>query len=237
MEILGLIPARGGSKGIPHKNIEKLGGKPLIAYTCEAARGSRQLTRVILSTDDKDIATLGLALGAEVPFMRPEKLGQDDVPMIEVVNHTLSWLKAEQDYSPEIVVLLQPTSPFRKAEHIDAAIDLLTHSEADSVVSIVEVPHQFNPISVMKLEDGKLFPYISEEGNRVLRRQDKPEVYARNGPAVLASRISAINKTGSLYGEVILPYLMNRFDSIDIDCPEDLQIAELYLKNLRSPKE
>jgi len=230
MEILGLIPARSGSKGIPRKNIVQLGGRPLIAYTCEAARGSRRITRIILSTDDKEIAAIGLAWGAEAPFLRPVELAQDEIPMLDVVQHTLTWLKAVQDYEPDLIVLLQPTSPFRKAEHIDAAVNLLLESDADSVVSVVEVPHQFNPISVMKIENGRLIPFLPAEGVRVQRRQDKPRVYARNGPAILVTRLSVVERTGSLYGESIIPYVMEGFESIDIDEPTDIQLAEFLLR-------
>ena len=127
-------------------------------------------------------------------------------------------------------MLLQPTSPLRRAEHIDGAVNLLFKTGAGSVVSVVEVPHQYNPISVMKIEDGRLVPFLPGEGNRVLRRQDKPRVYARNGPAVLATRTSVIERTGSLYGELLVPYIMGWPESIDIDTPTDLRLAECFLR-------
>ena len=151
MNILGVIPARGGSKGVPDKNLRQVCGKPLIAYTFEAARASRRLGRVVLSTDDPDIASAGRNAGIEVPFVRPADLAADDSPMLPVLQHAAREMTT-RGYAPDVVVLLQPTSPLRRTDHIDAAIELLTASGADTVVSVVEVPHQFNPASVMRLD-------------------------------------------------------------------------------------
>ncbi len=228
MNILGLIPARGGSKAIPHKNIVPLAGKPLLAYTCEAALASCCLTRVVLNTDDPRIAEVGRACGVEVPFLRPAELAQDDTPILPVIRHTLAWLEEHDGFSVDVVVLLQPTSPLRRAEHIDAAVGLLLEKDADTVVSVVEVPHQFNPVSLMRLdEDGWLRPY--QEGAMILRRQDKPRLYARNGPAVLVVRRGTL-EGGELYGERTLPYEMDAASSLDIDAPDDLVLAEFWLQ-------
>lgn len=226
MKTLGLIPARGGSKSIPHKNIAPLGGRPLLAYTCEAALGSR-LDRVLLNTDDPEIAAAGQAYGVEVPFLRPAELAQDDTPILPVIQHTLHWLREQEGFIPDAVALLQPTSPLRRAEDIDAALELLASSQADTVVSMVEVPHQFNPVSVMQQqEDGSLVPFL--EGPQILRRQEKPRVLARNGPAVLVIRRETL-ESGRLYGDRVLPYIMGRADSLDIDEPLDLELAEFFL--------
>lgn len=231
MNILGLIPARGGSISIPQKNIATLGGKPLLAYTCEAALTSKHLTRVILNTDDPEIATVGREFGVEVPFMRPKHLAAADTLILPVIQHALAWLENNQAFSADIVVLLQPTSPLRRARHIDDAIDLLIASEADTVVSVVSVPHQFNPISVMRLnEKGFLIPFV--EGPQILRRQDKPRAYARNGPAVLVVERNVIDR-GQIFGEKMLPYEMDPRASIDIDSPEDLALAEYYLREMK----
>ena len=228
MQILGLIPARGGSKGIPHKNITPLAGKPLLAYTCEAALHSRFLTRTLLNTDDPEIAAVGRECGVEVPFLRPPELAQDETPILPVIQHALDWLLEHDNFVPEAVVLLQPTSPLRKSWHIDAAVSLLVDSGADTVVSVVEVPHNFNPVSVMRLdEDGYLTPFMV--GPQILRRQDKPRVYARNGPAVLIVRREVLLQ-GQLYGDRIYPYLMDRISSLDIDDVTDLRIAECWLQ-------
>jgi len=228
VNILGLIPARGGSKAIPKKNIALLAEKPLLAYTCEAALESQRLTRVLLDTDDQEIAEIGRACSVEVPFMRPRDLAADNTPILPVIQHALAWLHERQNFPADIVVLLQPTSPLRRAEHIDSAVDLLLDSNADTVVSVVTVPHNFNPASVMRLdEQGYLTPF--EGGPMILRRQDKPRVYARNGPAVLVIRRETLEQN-TLYGKKTLPYEMDAASSVDIDSLDDLALAEFWLK-------
>jgi len=227
VNVLGVIPARGGSKTIPHKNIAKLAGRPLLAYTCDAALASKRLTRVVLSTDDPFIAEIGRQCGVEVPFLRPANLAQDDTPMLGVLQHALSVLRETEGYQPDAVVLLQPTSPLRRAEHVDAAVEMLLKKDVDSVVSVVEVPHQFNPASLLRLEDDRLVPFL--QGPIVLRRQEKPCAWARNGPAVLAVRTEVLLNKNSLYGDDSVPFVMDAEDSIDIDSPLDLEFAEFLL--------
>lgn len=227
MEILGVIPARGGSKSIPRKNLALLAGKPLLFYTAEAARESARLTRTIVSTDDEDIANAAKKFGMDVPFLRPAEYAQDDTPALAVIRHALAYLEKEEKYLPDIIVYLQPTSPLRRGEHIDGTIQALVESGADSAVSIVEVPHQFSPGSVMLMDGGVLKPY--ETGPQVLRRQDKKKVYARNGPAVLAVRRDTLIGKNDLYGSLIAPYVMRPEDSVDIDTQFDLDIAEYLL--------
>jgi CMP-N,N'-diacetyllegionaminic acid synthase len=226
VNVLGVIPARGGSKGIPNKNLALLAGRPLLAYTADAARQSRRLTRCIVSTDDETIAAAARALGLDVPFLRPSDLACDDTPMLPVLQHAAREV-ARIGSAPDAVVLLQPTSPLRGATHIDAAIDLLETTGADSVVSVVEVPHQFNPVSVMQLDGDRLRPFL--DGPLITRRQDKPRVFARNGPAVLAVRTRVL-EAGSLYGNDCRPLVMIRAESVDLDGPEDLALAELLLQ-------
>ena len=225
MNVLGVIPARGGSKGIPNKNLALLCGRPLLAYTADAVKASTRLTRAIVSTDDERIAECAKALGLEVPFMRPAAIAADEAPMLPVLQHALEAMGAN-GFETDIVVLLQPTSPLRRAEHIDAAIDCLQRTAADSVVSVVEVPHQFNPLSVMRIEDGLLKPFLDVP--TVTRRQDKPKAFARNGPAVLAVRASVV-ASGSLYGDRSWPLGMSAEDSLDIDTPWDLRLVEFAL--------
>lgn len=225
MQVLGVIPARGGSKGIPQKNLRPVAGRPLLAYTADAALASRRLTRVVVSTDDPAIADAARGLGLEVPFMRPAELAADSTLMLPVLQHAVGAM-AERGFGADVVVLLQPTSPLRRAEHIDRAVELLVSSGADSVVTVVEVPHQFNPVSVMRLEDGRLVPFL--DGPSVLRRQDKPRVFARNGPAVLAVRTSVIDR-GSLYGDDCRPLPMTPEESIDLDTPADVELLEYLL--------
>lgn len=232
MNILGLIPARGGSLSIHQKNIVPLAGKPLLAYTCQAALASQHLTRVILNTDDSKIAEVGREFGVEVPFMRPENLAAADTLILPVIQHAIHWLEDNQNFSTDVVVLLQPTSPFRRGNHIDEAIDLLLESDADSVVSVVSVPHNFNPVSVMTLDgQGYLTPFV--DGPQILRRQDKPRVYARNGPAVLVVKRDVIERD-HIFGEKMVPYEMDARASIDIDGPEDLALAEYYLRQMKA---
>jgi CMP-N-acetylneuraminic acid synthetase len=229
MPILGVIPARGGSKGIPRKILREVGGRTLLAYTAEAAHASRRLTRIVVSTEDPEIAAAARALGLDVPFMRPAELAADDTPMLPVLQHAVRAM-AEQACTAEVVVLLQPTSPLRRAEHIDRAVDLLESSGADTVVTVVEVPHQFNPVSAMRLAGDRLVPFI--DGPPVLRRQDKPPVFARNGPAVLAVRASVL-MGGSLYGQDIRPLVMSAHESLDVDTPADLELLEYLLARHR----
>jgi CMP-N-acetylneuraminic acid synthetase len=230
MRVLGVVPARGGSKGVSNKNLRLLAGRPLLAYTAEAARASQRLTRVVLSTDDPVIADTGRALGLDVPFLRPASLAADDTPMLPVLQHAVRAL-ALGGFDTDVVVLLQPTSPLRRARHIDAAVDLLASSGAESVVSVTEVPHQFSPVSVLTLDDGRLQPFGG--GPTILRRQDKPRVFARNGPSVLAVRVSTLER-GSLYGDDCRALVMSAEESVDIDSVADLEYAEFLMA--RAPR-
>lgn len=224
MSIVAVIPARGGSKAIPRKNLVLIAGQPLIAYAIEAARKAASVDRVLISTDDMEIADVARELGAEVPFLRPPELADDTAPMLGVLRHALEWL-VSHGVAVEALVLLQPTSPLRTYRHVEEAIALFRSTPSSSVVSVVEVPHQFNPDSVMKLSaQGALTPFF---GNRVIatRRQDKPKAYARNGPAILVSLTETL-RAGYLYGDLCLPYLMSEDDSLDIDEPQDILRCE-----------
>jgi CMP-N,N'-diacetyllegionaminic acid synthase len=216
MHILGLIPARGGSKGIPRKNLAPVGGKPLLAWTVEAAHAATELTRVVVSTDDDEIAA---AAGTDV-LRRPPALAGDETPMLDVVRHAVGELE------PDIVVLLQPTSPLRRADHVDEAVRLLRESGADSVVSVVDVPHAYRPESLMDVVDGRVVPR-----SPATTRQAKERVYARNGPAVLALRVDRLR--GDLYGGDCRPYVMDARDSLDVDTPFDLELADLLVRSRR----
>ncbi|HZB23545.1 MAG TPA: acylneuraminate cytidylyltransferase family protein [Gaiellaceae bacterium] len=213
MDVLGLIPARGGSKGIPRKNLAPVAGKPLVAWTVEAARAARELTRVVVSTDDDEIAA---AAGVEV-LRRPEAIAADDTPMFEVIRHAADELR------PDVVVLLQPTSPLRRAGHVDEAVRLLLDTGADSVVSVVEVPHRYGPESLMDVVEGRLVARSD-----VRTRQGKERVYARNGPAILAVRADRLGD--DLYAGDCRPYVMDERDSLDVDTPFELELADLLLR-------
>ncbi len=229
IEVLGIIPARGGSKGIPRKNLVVLNGKLLIQYTIDAAYGSRYITRLILSSDDEEIIHYARQQGVEVPFKRPRELASGATPMLLVIQHALSYLATAEAYIPDYVVLLQPTSPLRTSKHIDQAFEQLHNADADSVVSVVEVPHQFNPYSIMEWKGKYLVPYLRFD-ERYTLRQYKPKFYARNGPAICISTYQCIVQKNSLYGDRILPYLMSKEASIDIDDEIDLLCAAALLE-------
>lgn len=232
MNVLGLITARGGSKGIPGKNLAPCGGKPLLAWTCEAAKGSTAITRTVISTDDEGIAAAARGMGVEAPFLRPAELASDTAKSIGVAIHAIDWLAQHESWETDVLVLLQPTSPLRTSRHIDETVALLA-PDADAVVSVVEVPHGFKPWSQLQLEGGVLSEYIKGDlPFERYRRQGQPTLYARNGPAVIATR-AAIIRGGSFYGERCLPYVMSAADSVDIDEPIDLEHADWLLRRRR----
>jgi CMP-N,N'-diacetyllegionaminic acid synthase len=226
MRILGLVPARGGSKGVPGKNLRRLGGRPLLEYTAQAAAGSGVLDRVVLSTDSPEIADAGRRAGLDVPFMRPIELAQDDTPMLPVVEHALAALDAEA-WTADVIVLLQPTSPLRRPEHIRHAVDLLQRTGADSVVTVVEIPRHLSPDYVMRIDEGVLRPFLGE-GARVTRRQDARPAYSRDG-TVYAFRRDTLERFGNIYGDDCRPLVLDPADSLSIDSPGDWDAAERAL--------
>lgn len=225
MRLLAVIPARGGSKGLPRKNLRLLAGLPLIVYSIRAGQAAFSIDRLVVSTEDSEIAALARDNGVEV-IERPAALAQDDTPTRPVIEHAVNVL-ALGGYTPDAVLTLQPTSPFRRAQHIDeAAAIFAAEPSADSLVSCVRVPHIFHPNSVMQLtEDNALEPYLGEP--MVTRRQDKGVVYARNGAAVYITRIDRIQDF--VFGGRLLPYEMSLEDSVDIDDEDDWHHAEARL--------
>ena len=218
MAVVGLIPARGASKGIPRKNLAALGGKPLVAWTIEAALASDTVDRTVVTTEDAEIAEVSRGLGVEV-LERPTELAGDEIPMSDVVAH------AVRELAPETaLVLLQPTSPLRTSRHIDDAVELLLGSGADAVVSVVEVPHRYGTASLMRLDGDQL---VRLDDTQYAGRADKPVLYARNGPAILALRADRIGD--DLYAGDLRPYVMDPADSVDVDEPFDLELAEFLL--------
>ena len=224
--MLGLVPARGGSKGVPGKNTRLLAGRPLLEYTARAARDSGVLHRVVLSTDSEEIAECGRRVGLEVPFMRPATLAQDDTPMLPVIEHAMEELR-RGGWEPSTVVLLQPTAPLRTPAHIRAAVEQLHRTGADSVVSVVAVPQHLSPDYVMRLEDGRLLPFLPD-GARVTRRQDARPAYVRDG-TVYAFRTMTLRRFGSIYGEDCRPLLLDAGESLSIDSAADWAAAERAL--------
>lgn len=225
--VLGLIPARGGSKGIPRKNIALLRGQPLIGYTIQAASESEYVNRIVVSTDDREIADVSQGLGAEVPALRPLHLSQDDTPSIDVALYQLEALRRHEGYIPDVLVLLQPTSPLRTAQDIDAAVKLLIEADCDSVVSVC--PVEEHPYLMYSIDgSGALQPYAPSWPNR-LRRQDYPPAFRLNG-AIYAIRPHVLSQERSFVGEHTRPLIMPRDRSIDIDVPSDLDRAAAMLQ-------
>ena len=225
--IVAVITARGGSKGIPQKNLRTVLGKPLIAYTIEAALQAKTLTRTIVSTDDKTIAQVSEQYGAEVPFLRPRHLATDSATSIAVLQHAVTYLAEQEGYSTDIVVCLQPTSPLRSAEDIDQAVNLCLSPDADSVVSLCQAKH--HPFWMKKIADGRVHSLIEEDEQQFTRRQDLPPVYQLNG-ALYVTRAKVLLEENRMLGEYTIPYIMPPERSIDIDTQIDLKLAECLLK-------
>lgn len=230
-KIVAIIPARGGSKGVPRKNIKELAGKPLIAYTIEEAKKSNYIDRVVVSTEDTEIAEVARQYGAEIPFLRPKELAQDGSSSLSVILHAIDYLEKREGYLPSIIVFLQPTSPFRKAEHIDEAIGKI--EDCDAVIGICEVKH--HPYLTMEKEKDFLKPFIKID-SRPLRRQDLPKLYYDN-PSLFVTKREYYN--GAKDPDPVAPIFMGRvkgvfmdeISSIDIDSPLDFMLAEMVLKN------
>lgn len=226
-KVLGIIPARGGSKGLPGKNIRPLSGKPLIAWTIETALATPELNRCIVSTDDPKIASVAREHGAEVPFLRPAVLAADDTADLPVCRHALDWLQDKEDYRPDIVVWLRPTAPLRTSEDIATALRLLERGDCDCVRSVCRAeqhPYWMHRIS----GDGKLVPFLS--GVDVpLKRQDLPELFYLNG-AVDTLCASAVPSNGALFQGNIVAYEMPRWRGIDIDDESEFMTAESYIQ-------
>lgn len=223
--ILAVIPARGGSKGIPRKNIMDFCGKPLISYSIEAARKSKYIDYVLVSTDDEEIGGISLRFGAKVPFLRPEEIANDTAKSIDVVLHGLGFLK-ELGENFDYVVLLQPTSPLRTCQDIDAALESLIDIERDSLVSVCKVEE--NPVLMRTIEDNKLKP-IMDFREEDLRRQNLPEFYIFNG-ALYINAVNTLLKEKSFIIEDTIPFVMEKYKSVDIDSMIDVKLAELVLK-------
>lgn len=228
MKILAVIPARGGSKSVPRKNIAMLGGKPLIFYTIREAKKITQITNLIVSTDDPEIAQICKNFGAEVPEIRPKCLATDDAQTIDVVKHVLSFSEKQCGLVYDSVLLLQPTSPLRKASHIARAIDMFSSTDCDSLVSIVGVGG-YHPFRMKRLVDSFLVNYIDQGFEDMRPRQNLPPVFIRNGAIYLVRRDVIMNQN-QLVGSKCLGYEMSEHESINIDSEIDLKIAEMLLK-------
>lgn len=226
-EVLGIIPARGGSKGIPHKNMVDLWGKPLIQYTFDAVKESVGLSRAVVSTEDEAILQYSKKEGIEV-IHRPLQLAGDNVETADVLRHVLKYLEKHDHYVPQYTMILQPTSPLRTAKDIDQCIELITTENADSVVSVVQVPHNCLPEKLMKMENNRLH-FLNLDGEKHTIRQQQRELYARNGAAIYLFRTDVFMQSNSYYGRNCIPYIMNQNDSMDIDTLDDLEVVRAWM--------
>jgi CMP-N,N'-diacetyllegionaminic acid synthase len=225
MSIIGLIPARGGSKGIPRKNLATLGGRPLISWTIRSAMASGVLSRLIVSTDDPEIADVARREGAEVPFIRPAEFSGDEAQAIGVIRHALQALGLGAVDSCQSVTYLQPTSPFRTAAQLREAVALFYDRRPDTLVSVQRVPHNMVPSAQMvPVDDGHPL-WLDSPVGQVMRRQEKARTYGRNGPAILILSAKDVLEHGRLYGDRVMGYEMDRLSSLDIDDPLDLDMA------------
>lgn len=229
-KVLGLIMARGGSKSIPKKNIKLLGGKPLIAHTIEKAKAAKYIDRLILSTDDQEIAEVARSYGCEVPFMRPAELAQDDTPDHPVFVHALGWLEKKEGWKPDFIIHLRPTHPFRKTSDIDKAIEMITDNpEADAVWTVGRPP--VTPYKMFHAQEGNfLKPTLTVEGEKDTfnwPRQKLPQVHNHYGQVDVARYETIINKK-SMCGENILPLFLEG-EVFDIDSSLDWEFAEFMI--------
>lgn len=226
-KILGLIPARGGSKGVPRKNIRLLCGKPLLQYTAESALTARHLSRVVLSSDDEEVARVGERCGLQVPFLRPAHLAQDDTPMLPVIQHALNWFESQGERFAA-VCLLQPTNPLRRAEDIDGCIEMLQRENADAVMTILPVPDNYNPHWVYFRQENGSLRLSTGESEPIPRRQCLPAAYHRDG-SVYVVRSAVVTSGQSLYGKRVLGYLLRPDRAVNIDDFEDWRRAETLI--------
>ncbi|WP_417558931.1 cytidylyltransferase domain-containing protein [Mesoflavibacter zeaxanthinifaciens] len=230
MKILGLIPARGGSKGIPNKNRKVLNGKPLLQYTIEAALGSKLLNKVVFSSEDETLIKLAKSLGAEVPFVRPSNLSNDNSGTLEVVQHAIKKLK-ENGNDFDAVCLLQVTNPFRTSELIDKAIKKFEISGTDTLLSVLKVPHEYNPHWTFKVSESGYLKLATGENRIIKRRQDLPDAYHRDGAIYLVKTDIVLNQN-TLYGKTISYIESNSKLHINIDTAKDWEKAVEMAKKL-----
>jgi CMP-N,N'-diacetyllegionaminic acid synthase len=236
VKVLGVITARGGSKSVPGKNLKRLGGKPLIAYTVDAARESGVFDRTIVSTEDAAIAQAARDLGCELPFVRPTSLSADETKHLDVMEHAVRTLR-DQGYVADAVMILQPTSPLRRPQDIRASVELLASSGADSVVSVSAVPAHFNPMRTLRLDErgfATLFVTGAPLRTRINRRQDMPDAWTMNGAVYLFRSSVILAAEPSLYGDSTAAYVMPDPYGISIDDLTDWEHAERTLAFLGS---
>jgi N-acylneuraminate cytidylyltransferase len=230
MRILGLIPARGGSKGVPKKNIKLLGKKPLIEYTIDGAKNSKLISQIVISTDDQEIAIAAEIAGCKPPFIRPYEIAQDNSTSLEVVQHAITFFESQNIFF-DAVCLLQPTTPFREKGFIDQAIEKFITSKADCLVSVLPIPHEYNPHWAFEECESGLLKIATGEEAIIPRRQELPKAFHRDG-AVYISKTTVI-KNGSFYGKSIAYIESNPQYYVNIDTMKDWEAAEKLLTQIQ----
>lgn len=230
ISILAIIPARGGSKGVPRKNIKLLGNIPLIEYTINSAKESEFLTQIVVSTEDEEIAIAAEIYGCKPPFLRPTALAQDKSTSLEVVQHAISFFESQNVFF-DAVCLLQPTSPFREKGFIDKAIQKFIDSKADSLISVLAIPNEYNPHWAFEENENGLLKIVTGEEQIISRRQDLPKAFHRDGSIYITKTVAV--KTNSLYGKSIAYIENNPQFHVNIDTMKDWETAEHLLKNFK----
>lgn len=230
LKILGIVPARGGSKSIQKKNIAALNGRPLIYYVLKTMQRSEMINRLIVSTDDAEIKSVAQQYGAEVPFLRPSELALDSSPTTPVLTHALTWLDQHEQYKPDIIVLSQATSPFITSAQIDQACRLLlANDKADAVTTVIEVEHNYHPYNLRHiLADGSVEFMLPEQHDNFPTRQAKPPYYAFGNCYVF--RYQTLMQMNSLYGKHCIPLVIEPLTAFDINESFELEMAELMLQ-------
>jgi CMP-N,N'-diacetyllegionaminic acid synthase len=226
VRVLGIIPARGGSKRLPRKNLRLLNGKPLVGWIIEAASKSSRINRLVVSSDDDQILDVARRYNPALVLKRPDDLATDTAPAIDYVRHALSALETSGEQRFDTIVILQPSSPLTRSEDIDATIDLLEASGADTVVSVMRIDHAIHPAKLKLMEGDRLLPYLEPENGRMAEHQ-LPQVFVRNC-AVYATRRELIER-GLIIGDVCRGYVMPRDRSVDVNEEVDLRFAEFLL--------
>ena len=233
MEVLGIITARGGSKGIPKKNLRKISGIPLIEYTIRTAQKSQKITRLVVSSDSQEIINLAKKLKVEVPFKRPVKYSRDSTPSFDVINHALQFFKKTENYSPDIIIILQPTSPLRDPLNIDKSIDLLIKTKSSSVLGVF--PMKQNPFLSFLIDNNNFLVPYKKDFKKYFQRQKFPSFYYPTGSLYTFWRKTFL-KYGNFYGNKIKPLVVSKEESIDVDDPFDLFLVNMVLTHWNSYK-
>jgi len=233
--ILGIIPARGGSKGVPRKNIRLLAGRPLIRYSIDLAKKCSFLYRTVVSTDSKEIASVAKHCGGDVPFLRPKALARDNTPMVQVLKHAVDLVEKEDRIKIDYVVLLQPTNPLRLLEDVKGCVDKIIRTNADSVITVVRV-ESMHPILMKRIENDLIKPYCLKEIEGSCRQNYKPYAYMRSGGVYVAKR-DVLMKSNSVRGKISRPYITPSGRDLGIDSEIDLLVVEQLLRRRRKTGE